>query len=89
MEGEPGEEIFLSLEEEVASPPKAPKKTIQRTKKTSRKPKKKVTQPPALEAELVDTTFVAQATGEFDVGWPLLGMDCPDCAGKAVRALNT
>ena len=89
MEGEAGEEIFLSLEEEVVSPPKAPKKASSKPKKTGRKPKTKVTQPPALEAELVDTTFVAQATGEFDVGWPLLGMDCPDCAGKAVRALNT
>lgn len=89
MEGEAGEEIFLSLEEEVVSSPKPPKKASSKPKKTGRKPKKKGTQPPALEAEMVDTTFVAQATGEFDVGWPLLGMDCPDCAGKAVRALNT
>ena len=33
--------------------------------------------------ELADTTFVQDASGSFTVSWPLLGMDCPDCASKA------
>ena len=89
MEGGPEEEIFLSLEEEAISPPKTTKKAPLNQKKKARKPKRKATAPMVVEAELVDTTFVTQATGQFDVGWPLLGMDCPDCAGKAVRALKT
>jgi len=36
-----------------------------------------------LEAEIV-----AEATGQYEVTWPLLGMDCPDCASKATRALK-
>lgn len=38
---------------------------------------------PVLEAEIV-----AEATGQYEVTWPLLGMDCPDCASKATRALK-
>ena len=29
-----------------------------------------------------------QATGDYKVEWPLIGMDCPDCASKATKALN-
>jgi Cd2+/Zn2+-exporting ATPase len=29
-----------------------------------------------------------QATGNYSVEWQLIGMDCPDCASKATRALN-
>ena len=36
-----------------------------------------------LEAEIV-----TEATGQYEVTWPLLGMDCPDCASKATRALK-
>ena len=43
---------------------------------------------PALEADLVDTTVLSDATGSYTVSWPILGMDCPDCASKATRAMN-
>lgn len=87
MAGGAGEEVFLSLEDDgpvkrpVASPPATP--------------------PPlgpvvlenedvvdVLVGEPVDTTFVAEPTGSYNVSWPLLGMDCPDCAAKAMGALR-
>ncbi|GIR77021.1 MAG: cadmium transporter [Candidatus Poseidoniales archaeon] len=43
---------------------------------------------PALEADLLDTTVLSEATGSYTVSWPILGMDCPDCATKATRAMN-
>ena len=32
--------------------------------------------------------IIMQATGDYAVEWPLIGMDCPDCASKATKALN-
>ena len=31
---------------------------------------------------------MTQSGGIYDVAWPLLGMDCPDCAAKAMRAIS-
>ena len=41
-----------------------------------------------MEADLLDTTVLSEATGSYTVSWPILGMDCPDCATKATRAMN-
>ena len=74
-------EVFLSLEDDevVAPQPKSRKKNK--------------TEPVAedlsyLEAEVVDTSIIEEISGSFSVTWPLLGMDCPDCAAKAMGALN-
>ena len=86
------DEVFLSLEEEqVTETPQAPQPKPSRKKKKPSRTKGASTQgqPPVLEAEILDTSIIEQATGAFEVGWPLLGMDCPDCASKAVRALKT
>ena len=40
------------------------------------------------DVEILDAQLVSKATGIFHVEWPILGMDCPDCAAKATRALN-
>ena len=32
--------------------------------------------------------MLTDATGSYTVSWPILGMDCPDCASKATRAMN-
>ena len=37
---------------------------------------------------VLDAEIVEQATGCYTVEWPLVGMDCPDCAGKAMTALR-
>ncbi|HJM55462.1 MAG TPA: cation-translocating P-type ATPase, partial [Poseidonia sp.] len=43
---------------------------------------------PILMGEIVDSTIVESLSGSFSVSWPLLGMDCPDCAAKAMGALS-
>ena len=83
------EEVFLTLDDdEEAVTPKVGKKS---KPKPSKKPSKIKKSPPVevIDAEILDSSIVRQATGEFEVGWPLLGMDCPDCASKATRALKT
>ena len=89
--GEDGE-VFLSLDEDEVLDTRQTKRTSSRSKATkpSKKGKKaaKKDAETVLDAEVLDTTFVQQASGTYNVSWPLLGMDCPDCAGKATRALN-
>ena len=84
------EEVFLALDDdEAVAKPKVLKKT--KPKVDKKKPSKSKKLPPVevMDAEILDSSIVRQATGEFEVGWPLLGMDCPDCASKATRALKT
>ena len=85
-------EVFLSLDEDEVLDTRQTKRTSSRSKATkpSKKAKKaaKKDVEAVLDAEVLDTTFVQQASGTYNVSWPLLGMDCPDCAGKATRALN-
>ena len=48
-------------------------------------------QPPQEEifdGEILDAEVINQSGGVYDVAWPLLGMDCPDCASKAMRAIS-
>ena len=84
------EEVFLSLDNEIeVKVPKSVKKPAQ--KQRVKKPKKKAKAPPQvlLDAEILDGAMAEQATGTYELSWPLLGMDCPDCASKATRALDT
>jgi Cd2+/Zn2+-exporting ATPase len=76
------DDVFLSLEDDepVPSPPAA----IQTVAPTPA-PKQEEA---VLDAEVVDTTFVEEVSGSYTVSWPLLGMDCPDCAAKAMGALR-
>ena len=70
---------FLYLDDEVA-PPKV---------KTS-KPKK-VPKPVEVTIETTPVDSVLMdlvVAGEQSISWPLSGMDCPDCAFKATKALN-
>ncbi|MGB0200254.1 MAG: heavy metal translocating P-type ATPase [Candidatus Poseidoniaceae archaeon] len=83
MAGKEEEESFMSLEDEVAKPVKA--KSPKKAKKT---PKVSTKQTEILDAEILDTTIVEQAGGKYEVDWPLIGMDCPDCASKAMRGLS-
>ncbi|MEC8681797.1 MAG: heavy metal translocating P-type ATPase [Candidatus Thermoplasmatota archaeon] len=86
-------EVFLSLEDDPlaeqptkAATPPAPVAIPAQTSEASSKQTDEET--PALEADLVDTTVLTDATGSYTVSWPILGMDCPDCASKATRAMN-
>ena len=86
-------EVFLSLEDdspvEQATKAAAPAASIADSTQTSEASNKQaVEELPALEADLVDTTVLTDASGSYTVSWPILGMDCPDCASKATRAMN-
>ena len=83
MAEEDNKESFLSLEDDILSP--TAKKPA---RKANKSPKKSVEKPEILEGEILDTTVVEQAGGTYRVEWPLIGMDCPDCASKAMRALE-
>ena len=86
-------EVFLSLEDDPlaeqptkAATPPAPVAIPAQTSEASTKQTDEET--PVLEEDLVDTTVLTDATGSYTVSWPILGMDCPDCASKATRAMN-
>ena len=83
-----GEE-FLSLEDDEApvvqvkerKPKKSQKTVLKSTENTS-------SQSTAVEAELVDMEVLGEYGGNHSVCWPIQDMDCPDCASKAMNALN-
>lgn len=87
------QEVFLSLEDDPPGeqPRKAsnPPASIAIPAQPSEASNKQADEaPPVIEADLVDTTVLTDATGSYTVSWPILGMDCPDCASKATRAMN-
>ena len=83
MAGDSEDEVFLSLEDEE------PEKEISPPLTSPSRKKPKIEKPePILMGEVVDTSIVESLTGSFSVSWPLLGMDCPDCAAKAMGALS-
>ena len=83
MSGGDGEESFMSLEDDVA-------KTIDKkaAKATKKSVKSKISQTEVLDAEILDSTVVEEAGGQYQVEWSLIAMDCPDCASKAMRGLS-
>ena len=76
-------EEFLSLEDEEASPPKV-KKSPRRTPK----PKVPTAKSPVLDAEVMNMQVLGDYGGNHSIRWPIHDMDCPDCAYKAMNALN-
>lgn len=78
--GDKDEEVFFSLEDEepVAKPAPAKEKA---------EPVVVAEEVPE-NIEILDAEVIMQATGNYSVEWQLIGMDCPDCASKATRALN-
>lgn len=89
MAGKDEDEFFLSLEDENATSSKEnPKK---KPSKKTKKPNKVIDEDlekQILDAEILDDLVVEQPNGIFEVEWPLIGMDCPDCANKAHNALD-
>ena len=77
--GEDNEEVFFSLEDEVPVASSKPKKAA---------PVAEEEETILEDVEILDAEIVMQATGDYAVEWPLIGMDCPDCASKATKALN-
>jgi Cd2+/Zn2+-exporting ATPase len=77
--GEGDSDVFFSLEDD---PVEGPSESVQAP------PSVVVNEPVAEEVEILDAEIVMQATGDYTVEWPLIGMDCPDCASKATKALN-
>lgn len=86
MQGE-GEE-FLSLEEEDDLPitPKQKRPRKEKKQKASSMPKPADEVP--VEAELINMEVLGEYGGNHNVCWPIQDMDCPDCASKAMNALN-
>lgn len=83
------EEFFLSLEDEN-QPSKEEKPKLKIPKLVKKKPKviDEELEKQILDAEVLDDLVVEQPNGIFEVEWPLIGMDCPDCASKAFNALD-
>ncbi|RJU94203.1 MAG: cation-transporting P-type ATPase [Candidatus Poseidoniales archaeon] len=83
MVGSDEDEVFLSLEDDdlIAVPAAT-------TQEVTLAPQTEQGADEAFAPEIVDSTFVEDASGSFEVSWPLLGMDCPDCASKAMGALG-
>ena len=82
--GEDGDtEVFLSLEDDGPAPSVVPEPAV-----VAQPEPEGVDEEEVLIPEMADTTFVQDASGSFTVSWPLLGMDCPDCASKAMGALG-
>ena len=80
--GEDGEgEVFLSLEDDEPVSPSPSTEEVVQTPETDEPLN-------ILVPEMVDAIVVEDASGSYDVSWPLLGMDCPDCASKAMGALG-
>ena len=79
-------EVFLSLEDDP--PAAASVQPVEVEDTSSNGAEVAVNEAPAVEADLLDTTVLSEATGSYTVSWPILGMDCPDCATKATRAMN-
>lgn len=78
--GDKDEEVFFSLEDEEPVAKAAPAK-----EKAEPVP---VAEEVPQNIEILDAEVIMQATGNYAVEWELIGMDCPDCASKATRALN-
>ena len=85
-------EVFLSLEDDAlvepapgSSTPAIPSEVVQTSSSTAADTDEENI---VLEADPVDSSMLTDATGSYTVSWPILGMDCPDCASKATRAMN-
>ena len=75
-------EEFLSLEDEDTVPVKA--KSLSRRSK----PKIAVSETTTIETEVIDMDVLGDYGGNHSICWPIQDMDCPDCASKAMSALN-
>ena len=83
MAGEDGGEDFLFLDD-LSGPSQ-----IQEIEEIQKLPVAEAIIEPEIEIAPIDEVLVdLVVSGEHSVAWPLTGMDCPDCAFKATRALN-
>ncbi|MBT4069686.1 MAG: cation-translocating P-type ATPase [Euryarchaeota archaeon] len=93
MVGDGDGEVFLSIEDDDR-PIEVKKPRFSKSKKRTKEKSEiieTVEQPPQEEifdGEILDAEVINQSGGVYDVAWPLLGMDCPDCASKAMRAIS-
>ena len=78
--GDGDEEVFFSLEDEEPAAKVAPAE--------EKAESVLVVEEVPESIEILDADVIMQATGNYSVEWQLIGMDCPDCASKATRALN-
>lgn len=87
MEGD--SEEFLSLEDDNPEPKPQPTRKRQ-TKKKQKAVIESTAKPvePLLQAEIIDMEVVGDYGGTHNLCWPIQDMDCPDCASKAMSALN-
>jgi len=87
MSSEDSDESFLSLEEEEVVPKKSKRSRIKvptiKIKKLSRSEKTE-----SIEEKPVDMVLLGDYGGTHSVCWPIQDMDCPDCASKAMKAID-
>ena len=78
--GDGEKEVFFSLEEDEAVAKAVPSEAKSEPVLVAEEVPENI--------EILDADVIMQATGNYSVEWQLIGMDCPDCASKATRALN-
>lgn len=78
--GDGEKEVFFSLEEDEAVAKVVPSEAKSEPVLVAEEVPESI--------EILDADVIMQATGNYSVEWQLIGMDCPDCASKATRALN-
>ncbi len=87
MVGDGDGEVFLSIEDDgqpivekkprFSKPKKATKEKPTIIESAEQTPEEEI-----FDGEIIDTEVITQSGGVYDVAWPLLGMDCPDCAAS-------
>ena len=78
MQEDSDEFLSLEVDESLESVPKKvpkPAKTV-------------VPESILIDAEIIDMSVVEEHGGKYTLSWPIEDMDCPDCAYKAMNALN-
>ena len=88
MSSEDSDDVFLSLEDEEVEPAKTKSRWKPKIKSQPEAVKKEVVKAPPIIVEPVDMEVLGDYGGVHGISWPLLDMDCPDCASKAMKALN-
>ena len=93
MVGDGEGEVFLSFEDD-GPPIEAKKPRFSKSKKATKEQPETIetaeqsSKEEIFDGEILDAEVITQSGGVYDIAWPLLGMDCPDCASKAMRAIS-
>ena len=87
MSSEESEEVFLSLEDDKEVPKKSKRRNLSKSK-TVLIPSKIEPNKNSSNEEKFDMAILGEYGGKHNLTWPIQDMDCPDCASKAMKAID-